>query len=168
MWIRVTCLLAFHIPWDRSDSTFHYPIEALYKKPLGYIEGEELKSKKTIVHCCRSLLVLESASLYTLEQFVFFQSLPFLVSLLSRDGGLRWWRTQFLRFADVPTEVVTYVISDFIYRNIFFVQWCRFKWILNPWIHLIGYALLIIYSRVGLTLYYIPCFPYLLLLRVNC
>ena len=58
MWIRVTCLLAFHIPWDRLDLTFHYPIEALYNEPLGYIEEEELKSKKTIVHCCRSLLVL--------------------------------------------------------------------------------------------------------------
>ena len=55
MWIRVTCLLAFHMPWDHSDLTFHYPIEALYKEPFGYIEGEEFKSKKTIVHCCRSL-----------------------------------------------------------------------------------------------------------------
>ena len=27
MWIWLTCLLAFHIPWDHSDSTFHYPIE---------------------------------------------------------------------------------------------------------------------------------------------
>ena len=29
MWIRVICLLAFHIPCDRPDLTFHYPIEAL-------------------------------------------------------------------------------------------------------------------------------------------
>ena len=35
----------------------------LYKEPLGYIEEEELKSNKTIVHCCHSLLVLESTSL---------------------------------------------------------------------------------------------------------
>ena len=35
----------------------------LYKEPIGYIEGEELKSKETIVHCCRSLNILESASL---------------------------------------------------------------------------------------------------------
>ena len=56
MWIRVTCLLDFHMPWDRSYLTFHYPIEALYKEPFGYIEGkEEVKSKKTIVHCCHSL-----------------------------------------------------------------------------------------------------------------
>ena len=55
MWIWVTCLLAFHMPWDHSDLTFHYPIKALYKEPFGYIEGKELKSKRTIVHCCRSL-----------------------------------------------------------------------------------------------------------------
>ena len=35
----------------------------LYKEPLGYIEEEELKSKETIVHCCHSLHILESASL---------------------------------------------------------------------------------------------------------
>ena len=63
MWIQLTCLLAFHMPWDHSDSTFHYPIEALYKEPFGHIEEEEFRSKKTIVHCCRSLLILESASL---------------------------------------------------------------------------------------------------------
>ena len=43
--------------------------------------------------------------------------------LLSRDGGLKWWRprwrTWFLRFEEVSTEVVTIVISDFINRNIF-------------------------------------------------
>ena len=55
MWIWVTFLLAFHMPWDRLDLTFQYPIEALYKEPFGYIEREELKSRKTIVHCCRSL-----------------------------------------------------------------------------------------------------------------
>ena len=116
MWIWVTCLLAFHMPWDCLDLTLHYPIEALYKEPFGYIEEEELKSKKTIVHCCCSLLILESASLCPLEHFVFFPRFPFLVRLLSRDVGLRWWRprwrTQFLRFADMPTEVVIHVISD--------------------------------------------------------
>ena len=55
MWIWVTCLLAFNMPQDRWNLTFHYPIEALYREPFRYIEGEELKSKKTIVHCCRNL-----------------------------------------------------------------------------------------------------------------
>ena len=41
------------------------------------------------------------------------------MSLLTRDAGLRWWRTQYLRFVDVPIEVVTLIISDFINRNIF-------------------------------------------------
>ena len=31
------------------------------------------------------------------------------------------------------------------------VQWCTFKWILNPWMLLIAYTLFIIYARVGLT-----------------
>ena len=116
MWIQVTCLLALHMPGDHLDLTFHYPSEALYKEPFGYIEGGELKSKKTIVHCCRSLLILESASLCPLEHLVFFPIFSLIVSLLSRDGGLRWWRprwrTQFLRFVDMPTKVVIHVISN--------------------------------------------------------
>ena len=40
IWIQVTCLLALHIPGDRLDLTFHYPSEALYKEPFGYIEGK--------------------------------------------------------------------------------------------------------------------------------
>ena len=63
MCVGTTWLLAFHIPRDRSDLTLHYPFGVLYKEPLGYIEGEELKRKETIVHCCLSLLILESASL---------------------------------------------------------------------------------------------------------
>ena len=99
------------MPRDPSDFTSHYPIEALYKEPLGYIEEEELKSKKTIVHYFRSFLILESASLCPLEHFVFFPRFPFLVIFLSIDGRLKWWRTEFLRFVDVPTEVVSIVIS---------------------------------------------------------
>ena len=34
MWIRVTCLLAFH-----------YPIEALYKEPFGYIERRGIEEQ---------------------------------------------------------------------------------------------------------------------------
>ena len=117
MWIWVTCLLAFYMPWYCLDLTFHYPIEALYiRNPLDTLKGEELKSKKTIVHCCHSLIILESASLCPLEHLVFFPSFPLLVSLLLRDGGLRWWRpnwrNHFLRFADMWTEVVIHVISN--------------------------------------------------------
>ena len=47
MWIQVTCLMAFHIPQDHSDLTFHYPIEALYKEPFGYIEGRGIEEQET-------------------------------------------------------------------------------------------------------------------------
>ena len=52
IWVRITWLLAFQMPWECSDSTLHYLFGVLYKEPLGHIEGEKLKSKKTIVHCC--------------------------------------------------------------------------------------------------------------------
>ena len=51
------------MPQYFSDLTLHYPFGVLYKESLGYIEEEELKSKEIIVHCCLSLLILESASL---------------------------------------------------------------------------------------------------------
>ena len=35
-WIRLTCLLAFLMPWDCLDSTLHCPIEEIYKEPFGY------------------------------------------------------------------------------------------------------------------------------------
>ena len=115
MWIRVTCFLTFHMPWDRSDLTFHYPIEELYKEPFGYIEERGIEDQENYSPSLPKL-ILESASLCPLEHFVLFPRFPLLVSLLSRDGGLKWWRprwrTQFLRFADVPTEVVILVISN--------------------------------------------------------
>ena len=45
IWVRISWLLAFHIPGDHSDSTLRYPVGVLYKEPLGYIEEEELNSK---------------------------------------------------------------------------------------------------------------------------
>ena len=55
----------------------HYPFGVLYKEPLGYIEGEELKSKKTVVHCCHSLLILESASLCPFGELCFLPKIFF-------------------------------------------------------------------------------------------
>ena len=91
MWSRVTCLLAFHMPWDRLNLTFHYPIEALYKEPFGYIEEGGIEEQENYSPLLLEL-ILESASLCPLEHFVFFSSFPFLMSLLLRDGGLKWWR----------------------------------------------------------------------------
>ena len=92
MWIWVTCLLAFHIPWDCSDLAFHYPIETLDKEPFGYIEGGGIEEQENYSPLLPEL-ILESASFCPLDHFVFFPSLPLLVSFLSRDGGLKWWRT---------------------------------------------------------------------------
>ena len=115
MWILITYLLAFHMPWDHSNLTFHYPIEAVYKEPFGYIEERGIEEQENYSPLL-SELILESASLCPLEHFVFFPSFPLLVSLLSRYGGLKWWRprwrTQFLQFVYVPIEVGTIVISD--------------------------------------------------------
>ena len=119
IWIRRSWLLAFHMPWDRSDLTLHYPFGVLYKEPLGYIE-EQGNYSPLLPQLC---LYLSLHPFVPLEHFLFFPRFPFLVSLLSRDGGLRWWRTRwrarFLRFVDVPTKVVTYVIFDLLNRNIF-------------------------------------------------
>ena len=115
MWIRVTCLLGFYMHWYRSDLTFHYPIEELYKEPFGYIERRGIEEQENYSPLFPEL-VLESSSLCPFEHFVFFPRFPLLMSLLSRDGGLKWWRprwrTQFLRLTDVPTEVVILVISN--------------------------------------------------------
>ena len=89
MCVRTTCLLAFHMPRDHSDLTLHYPFGVLYKETLGYIEGEELKSKKTIVHCCRSLLILESASLCTFGALCVLPKLAFYCEL-----AIKRWRIE--------------------------------------------------------------------------
>ena len=34
------------MPLDHSNLTFHYPIEALYKEPFGYIEEEEIEEQE--------------------------------------------------------------------------------------------------------------------------
>ena len=81
MWIWLTCLLAFHMPWDCSDSTFHYPIEELYKEPIGYIEGIwGIESKKTIVHCWRNLC-LSLHPFFPWRTFVLFPSFHFSCEL---------------------------------------------------------------------------------------
>ena len=172
MCVWTTWILAFHMPRDHSHLTLHNPFGVLYKEPLGYIEEEELRSKKNLVHCCCSLLVLDFASLCPLEHLVFFPILCFFVSLLSRYGGLRWWRpmwrTQFFRFVDVPTEVATYVISDLLNRNIFSCPMICIQMNIESMDVFNCLCIIDYICRVGLTLYYIACFPCLLLLRVNC
>ena len=102
------------MPCDHSDLTLHYPFGVLYKEPLGYIEGEELNNKEIIVHCCHNLLILDSASLYPFGALCVLPKIAFACEL-----AIKRWRTQFLWFTDMSTEVVTCVISDLINRNIF-------------------------------------------------
>ena len=77
------------MPQDRSYLTLDYPFGVLCKEPLGYIEGEELKSKKTIVHCCRSLLILESTSLCPFGELCVRLKLSF-----SCDLAIERWRIE--------------------------------------------------------------------------
>ena len=88
MWIRITCLLAFHMPWESLNSTFYYPIEELYKEPFGYIEGRGIEEQENYSPLLPKL-ILESASLCPLEHFVFFPSFPFACEL-----AIERWRIE--------------------------------------------------------------------------
>ena len=130
------------------------------------LKGEELKRKKTIVHCWWSLYLSLRPFVPWITLFSS-QACLFLVSLLLRDGGLKWWRpmwgTQFLRFIDMPTEVVYIVISVlyqykyiFLSNNVYLNEYLIHQMISN------AYMLLIIYVRVEITQLYIVCFSCLL------
>ena len=84
-WIRLTWLLAFHMPWDRSDLTFHYPFEKIYKELKAY---ERIERKETIVHCFRNLCL--SLHLFVpWSTFLFFPSFPFACEL-----AIERWRIE--------------------------------------------------------------------------
>ena len=113
-WIRLIWLLAFHIPWDRSDSTLHYPLWS-YIRNHWYIEegGEDIERLKqgNYSPLLPELYAWVCIPLSLGALWFSSQACLLLMSLLSRDGGLRWWRPkwgiQFLRFADVPSKVVS-------------------------------------------------------------
>ena len=84
-------------------------MEELYKETFGYIKGGVIEEQE-IYSPLLPELILESASLCPLENFVFLPRFPFACELAIE----RWrpkWGTQFLQFVDVPTEFVTIVIS---------------------------------------------------------
>ena len=89
------------MPQDCSDLTLHYPFGETYKEPLGYIEEEELKSKETIVHCCLSLLILESASLCPFGALCVLPNLAFACEL-----AIERWRVKVVE-AQVEDSVST-------------------------------------------------------------
>ena len=59
----VTWILAFHIPWEHSDSTLNFLFGVLYIEPLGYIEGGEFGEKGNYSSLFPHLFMLESTSL---------------------------------------------------------------------------------------------------------
>ena len=89
IWVRITWLLAFQMPWECSDLTLHFPFGVLYKEPLGYIEEEELKRKETIVHCCLSFIILDSASLCPFGALFILPKLAFACEL-----AIERWRIE--------------------------------------------------------------------------
>ena len=117
MWIRITCLLAFHVPWDRSDLIFHYPIDELYKEPFGYIKGIwEIESKKTIVHCCWSLY-LSLHPFVPWSTFVFFPRFPFAC-----DISIERWRIEVVeaQVGDSVSSIHRHVDRGCIHCNLWF------------------------------------------------
>ena len=94
-------ILGFNVP---------LPLGVLYKEPLGYIEGGEIEEQGNY-----SPLLPHLSLYFSLHRFVPWstqcssQAFLFFVRFLSRDGGLKWWRAQFLQFTEVPTEFVTIV-----------------------------------------------------------
>ena len=88
-WIWLTWLLAFPMPWDRLDSTFHYPFEKLYKELYDTLKAyERTDRKETIVHCCWNLC-LSLHPFVPWSTFVFFPRLPFACEL-----AIERWRIE--------------------------------------------------------------------------
>ena len=117
MWIWLTCLLAFHMPWDRSDLTFHYPIKELYNEPFGYIEGMRNWEKENYSPLFPKL-VLESASLCPLEHFVFFLSLPFACEI-----AIERWRIEVVeaQVGDSVSPIHKHADRGCLYCNLSFI-----------------------------------------------
>ena len=110
-WIRLTRLLAFHMPWDHSDLTLHYPLWRYIRNPLVHWRHIEILKQRNYSPLLPEF-ILESASLCPFGALLCSsQDFLLLVSLLSWDGGLRWWRPkwgiQFLRFTGMSLEVVS-------------------------------------------------------------
>ena len=73
---------------DHSDLTFNYPIKALHKEPFGYIEKEELKSKKTIVIVVVAFLYL------SLHPFVPWSTFFSSQACISCELSIERWRIE--------------------------------------------------------------------------
>ena len=95
----ILTLLSFHIPRYQSYLTLHYPFGEVYKKPFGYIEGEEMKSKKTIVHCCHEFLVLRVCIPLSLGALCVLPTLAFAYKL-----AIERWRIEVVEDSISPVR----------------------------------------------------------------
>ena len=105
------------MPWDRSDSTFHYPFEKLYKELYDTLKAyERIESKETIVHCCR-YLCLTLHPFVPWRTFVFFPSFPFACEL-----AIERWRIEVVeaQVGDLVSPVRRCAIRGCIYCNLWF------------------------------------------------
>ena len=86
-WIRLIWLLAFHMPWDCTDSTFHYPFWSYIRNPLVHLKGGEIRENWEYRNYSPLLpeLMLESTSLYPLEHFCVLTKLSFCLWAWYRD-----------------------------------------------------------------------------------
>ena len=84
-WIRLIWLLAFPMPWDRLNSTFHYPFEKLYKEPLGTLKARRENWEQINYSPLLLELMLESASLCPLEHFCVLPKLTFFLWACYRE-----------------------------------------------------------------------------------
>ena len=144
-WIRLIWLLAFHMPWDRLDSTLRYPLWSYIRNPLVHWRHIERLKERNYSPLLPEF-ILESASLCPFGALLCSsQAWLFLVSSLSRYGGLRWWRpkwgSHFLRFTDMPSEVVSCNLWFILIEISFPVV---FEWICSPldyvkWFYIIDY-----------------------------
>ena len=84
-WIWLIWHLAFPMPWDRSDSTFHYPFEKIYKEPLGTLKARRENWEKGNYSPLLLELMLESASLCPLKHFCVLPKLAFCLWACYRE-----------------------------------------------------------------------------------
>ena len=77
------------MPQDHSYLTLHYPFGVLYEENIGYIEEEELKRNKTIVHCFHCLHILESKSLCPFGELCVLPNISFACEL-----AIERWRIE--------------------------------------------------------------------------
>ena len=100
---RITWLLAFHMPKNAPNRPSIIYWRDIYSASCMHWKRRIFQSKETIVNCCLIFLCL------SLHPFVHLSTHRFSSHYFHWDGGLKWWRTRFLRFSKVSPEFVTII-----------------------------------------------------------